>query len=249
MLTNEKRGRLICLLLFWTGCFAMLVGTGIGIYSCTGLRRRLAALPDLMKRDLSELDRAAGALQSSPLDLKTAVQGGTRMASLIPETLLSLRGTLLQSSETLDALGATAHQTTKGASGMVAPNSALGLDDQLLKKTAVQLRILAGMVGELGAAAAGFRGGVADFNANVDRFQIDAVSVGQVLQSTRNHIQEIQRSIDYVALPMGGALLGVVIGGLYFIMGFLSFSLALIQSSVLRSAEPGMKVEETRLVA
>lgn len=207
-----SQSRWIRNILLFVGLLGILVGVGIGAYSAFGMRPKLATLTDQIDNSLAAADR---------LTLKTgtanALGSSRETLNVLPETLIALKGTLLEASNALSATGVTAEKTQEGAAGLVLPKKSIQASNRHLQGTSDQLRQLSGIVGDLSTSTTRL----------VRSLDALSPSLSQAVQGTHTQIQNIQQSLHTADVPTQAMLLGLGLGGLYV---FLGFSLILIAS-------------------
>jgi hypothetical protein len=228
--------RLVKGVLLLLGCTGIGTGVGTGLYSYFELRPKLATLSEQMGQSLEMVESTTNLLEKhSPLFSAsvTGIQAGTQILRLLPETLISLRGTLIESSELLNASSAATRETKKGAAGLVLPQEELSASAGIMRKTATQLRLMAKMVEQLKDASSGLAVSTSHISAQFAELTSNIAPVTQLLQNTRNHIRNTRQAVDSLSIPMHAALASIVLGGLYIFLGIFSFVLALIYGEVM----------------
>jgi uncharacterized protein YoxC len=212
MSASTSQSRWIRNFLFLIGILGIFVGLGISAYAAFLVRPRLAAINDQIHHSLAAVDRLTLKVGASN------VLGPSRdTLNVLPATLIALKGTLIEASNSLSATGTTAQKTQEGAAGLVLPKKSIQASNIHLQGTAEQLRQLSKVVDDLSRSTA-------SLVRSVDSL---SPSVTQMVQGTRTQIQNIQQSLQTAAIPTQAMLLGFGLGGLYI---FLGISLVLIAS-------------------
>ena len=213
--------RKVFLALGWLG---VVVGIGIGLYSWFGLRPRLVSLSEQAQSNLATLNETAQRIGS--------LQGGAKVAHLLPETLKGLQGTLHALSGALSGTAQATQETKSGVAGVVLPKESLGIDIALLHKSADQMGRLARNVGQIRMAT--------------DASAKDLHDLSKVIERIGPGIGSLQHSIGDATLPTQACLLGTAFSGIYIFMGIFSlvFSATLkkaVALTVVRSNEDEMR--------
>jgi uncharacterized protein YoxC len=125
-------------MLGWSGIIA---GLFIFAYSWLVLRPLLLNVSQQVQADLTDVKTASESLR----DNKAAVQ----VIGLLPNTIATLHGSLLNASTAMYSTAKTTNDAKKGITGLVMPKKALTQDTNRLSKTGEQLKLLAGVVGEM----------------------------------------------------------------------------------------------------
>ncbi|MFL5815341.1 MAG: hypothetical protein ACJ763_17320 [Bdellovibrionia bacterium] len=188
------------------------------------MRPKLATLTDQLEQSLAAADRLtlnAGSLNLSGNTLGKALGSGRDTLRVLPETLIALKGTLIEASNALSAAGTTAQKTQEGAAGLVLPKKSVQASNIHLQGTSEQLRQLSDVVGELSKSTTTL---VRSLDALPTSLNLN---FNQAVQGTHTQLQSIQRSLHDASIPTQAMLLGLGLGGLYI---FLGFSLILIAS-------------------
>jgi hypothetical protein len=214
----NQRIKRIRLLFNTLGLTAIAAAFIIALVSILEIRPRIEGLNQRLQDDLSFVDSALNT--SAP---------GVQIANLLPSTLISLHGTLLSASESLQSGAKTTADVKKGITGLVMPKKALSQDTTHLSNLGYQLRLMAGVINQMQPPV---RNLVQQLN------QIPA-------QTSR--IEGLRNALGQAALPTGVLLLGLGISASCFYFGVFCFSLAYAFSSVL--LENQVSVRPLRSVA
>ena len=227
----------IQVLFYFMGVFGILLGTTIMIYSYFGFRPKLNGLTDQAIESLQAVDQITNriniALDENPAvmtaSLKT-LSSGNKLIHLFPDLLTTLRGNLIQASQTLDAAGKTAKQSTEGLAGLVTPTEALHKGNISLRKTADQVRLLAGMVNEFNSATIELTDNMTDFSNLISQLKSDLGPFNSLLGDVHTRIVSIRQALQNAALPLHLAGLGIIFGGFYIYLGIFSLALGVISA-------------------
>lgn len=221
---------MVKVIFFSVGWLAIAISLAAGSYSYFGLRPRVNELTDHLNRSLQATDQTISAIENNKEILTTTlatIQASGQIAYLFPETLIALKGTLHESSALLNGMGHTAEQASKGAVGLIMPDQSLRRNNDTLKKTALQLDILAEMIDHIRVSSVGLTGNMRTLSSQIKQLQLELGSTTSLLSEIREYIQGLQRAIHNAAIPMHVALFGISLAGQYLLMGLLSFALGL----------------------
>lgn len=232
--------------LFLLGFVAILMGIGVALYSVLELRPRVAVMSDQLHATLSTLDRASQALNGGSRLLNgpmATFEAGQALIRQLPETLVTLKGSLLEASNALVATGKTAKQTTHGVTGLVAPKPQLGATNVYLQDTAEQLRLLAVMVDHLAKSSRGVVAGTQSMLQEFARVRAGLGPAAALVGDARGRLRAIDQALTRLDLPGLTMFVGIGCAGLCEVLGVLCITLGQILWSVSRlgpltAAEP-----------
>jgi hypothetical protein len=229
-------------LLYFVGLLGILVGIGISAYSVFSMRPRLATFTDQLEQSVAAADRLTldlGSLKSPENSFANALGSGRDTLRILPETLIALKGTILEASNALSAAGTAAQKTQAGAAGLVLPKKSVQASNIHLQGTAEQLRQLSDIVGELSRSTSTL---VRSLDALPTSLNLN---FNQAVQGTHSRLQGIQQSLHNASIPTQAMLLGLGLGGLYIFLGFSLILVASMYHQAIVSAEtsPALKPE------
>lgn len=239
--SSNFAGQVLRVSLYSSAILCALLGILIMFYTVFNLRPKLVSSVSQMEQSLSVANSAIEQA-STVLDQNngifsaagTSISKGGEILHRLPETLTALQGTLFEASHALEALGQTASQTTEGLGGLVVPREAIEVDTAFLGRTAIQLRLLGGMVGELQSSFAGLSTSTTDVSDRISKLKLMQDPFPQMLELARVNMHTAQKAISDMAIPLYATLLGVLFGCLWIVLGLFAATLALIHGYVSR---------------
>lgn len=219
------------------GTLGIIAGLGAGPYSFFSLKPKLDLMSTQIKVSFDAADNMILAFETNLSALNptfTAIKRANVLTQLLPETLIAVKGTLIQATSLLEAAGTTASKVKEGVVGIVLPQNALHIDEVLLRKTAMQLRLLSKMMNEIQGSTSDLSQSSVEIGQQISDAHSHIAHVGETLKSVRMHLGEIEKTISSLNLPTHAALFGTAIGGIFIFFGLCILTLASIYENTLR---------------
>jgi hypothetical protein len=213
------------------GWISILAGIAIFFIAIAVIRPKVVDLSHQLGATLDSVDHASTVLGSNSTLLDAplnVLQSAGRAASLLPETLISLQGTLTEASNALIAAKQTSAQAEKGVTGLVLPKQQLTTTNTHLDGAADQLKLLAGMVNQLIAPSRDVARNTGALARELTQLRARLGPTADLLQRSRSLIRDLRETMAFANLPMLVVLVGLALGGLYFLLGCALVSLATV---------------------
>ena len=243
----------VCLknwLLAVVGAISTLAGILIILIGTFSVRPRLEKIRGDVVRNLGQIEGLLGNVKNDTTSIGGAVgalsNGSENILRLLPETVLSLRGTIQEGSVALRRVGRTLDSLSSGLSGIVLPDRALGRNAIALDKLADQMRLLEGMIRKAESPLDRLPEDVAVVTNRIKEVSKILPSVSAVAGRGSRELRTIRISIQ--ELPIGLATVGLALfcGALLVLFGIVLFALAAllkrietVHSTMARGASTG----------
>lgn len=223
-------------ILLFLGILSILAGLGIilgGIFYVHPKSKALATSA------ISGLELAEGALGIAIENVDLLKTGaGLGEVSLeaigpLPETLLSVQGTLEQSATAIETSARTLDALESGLSGVLLPSPEMGRNARAVTKAAEQLRLLAGMVGEMKKESRQVMVERRAILSEMRELNGQIPEIYSMLTNAQTQARELRVAVGGMPLSTG-LLAGLLFsGGLYCFIGALFLALAGIYERLL----------------
>jgi hypothetical protein len=212
------------LILGWAGMLASVLSVA---YGWIELKPRMAAVTNQIKNNLGDLSTTTQDIAQDP--------ASARLASLLPNALTTLHGTLLTTSETLYGTAKTTNDVKKGLPGIVMPKKALRIDTNRLSETGNQLRLLADVVEKMETP-------VTDLSNRIEKLP-------DQLNSLSSKVADLNQVVDQAHLPFQTALLCSAFSVLYFLIGGFCFISAFAVEAIMSNRDHSKNTENETIAA
>jgi len=199
----QQSRKILIRALRFLGFLAFLLGLATVGYSWFGLKPKVEKIQNEALGDIRAVQSSLLAPGSS------GVRDLIAITDFMPETLIVVRGALLETSNALYSGATTTQKVKNSLAGLVLPQNAMGIDTQYLQKTADQLRLLRGVLGEL--------------TPKVNRLSNDLKILPMARLNTR--IDSFVKIFNQIDLDVHAALLGSALGGIFIFFSFYFFAL------------------------
>ena len=218
-------------ILFLLGCLAIVIGLGTSFYTYFVLRPKMLTLSKQVTQGLGALESTTQALKEHDSLFSASLggmQAGAEMANLLPETLTSLKGTLIESAELLYASSSVTKEAEEGISGLVLADKNLTATARFMRKTATQLRLMVGMVDKFQNVSSKLDSHATEISSQLTQLRSTFGPLKQLLENARANIQDTQNALNSLSLPTQISLAGIGFGGLYTFLGVALLALSTI---------------------
>jgi hypothetical protein len=251
-MNSKYKSRLVRSLLSILGVAGIVVGMAIILIAYFYIGPKLERVARSAGADLRSADSALASIEAHPVILASVpslLNHSSKLASLVPETLLTTQGLLIEASSSLSVTATAANETSSGVAGLVLPKNTLGKDTLHLRNTSEQMRLLSSMLGEIQGASAPMARSLSAFSDEAARLIPTPGTARALVHGTRARLVDVAGLLEGMSprLAMLGA--SALFGGMYILLGAISLILAMALPGPASAEAFGRITEEIKRAA